>query len=121
MSYNIRYLQANAYNWCSDTGQVAEGGLSSNLLGSYTETNCVVPTDKDSDIGNGLSHHANEQQSWHDTVTETMQVPKVAARELTSQERDTAISRYKEKKKSRRYLYSIHISFPVIMSQIYCG
>ena len=32
-------------------------------------------------------------------------VPKAAACELTSQERDSALLRYKEKKKTRRYCY----------------
>uniref|UniRef100_A0A5B6YWP3 Putative zinc finger protein CONSTANS-LIKE 13 n=1 Tax=Davidia involucrata TaxID=16924 RepID=A0A5B6YWP3_DAVIN len=95
----------HSYEWCSDNGELANQGLQSMLLGSYTEESCLVP-DKDSEIGGNVSHADgdHEGQSHHHIVAEPLQVlPKVAVRELTSQERDSALSRYKEKKKNRRY------------------
>lgn len=66
----------------------------------------MVP-DKDLDNG-GSGSHANcghEAQTHHYVGTEIIHGPPKVVRELTSQERDTAISRYKEKKKTRRYLF----------------
>ncbi|KAK3041456.1 hypothetical protein RJ639_000433 [Escallonia herrerae] len=95
--------EVTKFQWYSDTGEVADQGPPYPNLGSYIETNCLVP-DKDSDIGQGHMNGSNENESPHPVISEAFQVfPKVSARELTSQERETAISRYKEKKKSRRY------------------
>ena len=92
---------------CSGNVELPNHSCASKLAGNYVEDNCFLVPDKDSDIGDS-SNHANcghEGQSLHCVGTETIQVlPKVAARELTSQERETAISRYKKKKNTRRYL-----------------
>ncbi|KAL6968439.1 hypothetical protein U1Q18_034242 [Sarracenia purpurea var. burkii] len=97
--------KADAFQWFNDNIEFTNQGPPVKLVGSYVEENCFVP-DKDSDIC-GSASHANcchELQSHNCVVTETIQVlPKVAVRELTIQERETAISRYKEKKKTRRY------------------
>ncbi|KAK9281990.1 hypothetical protein L1049_004901 [Liquidambar formosana] len=98
--------EASAFQWCSDSGEATnQVFLPSTLLGSNREDSCLVP-DKPSDIGSGVSH-ANgdhERKSQHLMITETSPVfPKVASHEFNSQERDTALSRYKEKKKTRRY------------------
>jgi hypothetical protein len=95
-------LQSNSYRWCTDPVEVGDGE------GTYNENNRLVP-EKDSDnLGNNINTNINNNdnggliRSWNDVVAnESIQVPKV--RELTPQERDTAISRYKEKKKNRRY------------------
>lgn len=94
-------LEASTFQWCNETSEIADQEIPSTQLTSYIETSCLVP-DKDSDIGHS-STHANgghEGQSQHPAITETVQL---YPRELNSQERDTAICRYKEKKKTRRY------------------
>ncbi|KAA8543151.1 hypothetical protein F0562_021354 [Nyssa sinensis] len=102
----IPSYEESVFQYCGDNGELANQGLHSMLLGSYTEESCLVP-DKDSEIGGSVSHAIgdHEGQSHHHIVAEALQVlPKGAARDqLTSQERDSAISRYKEKKKNRRY------------------
>ncbi|XP_059659513.1 zinc finger protein CONSTANS-LIKE 13 [Cornus florida] len=97
----IPSYEACALKWCSDDGELSNKGLHSML--SYSEENYLVP-EKDSDIGGCVSHvdGGHEEGLHHHIVTETVQVlPKVTA--LASQERGTALSRYKEKKKTRRY------------------
>ncbi|XP_016495983.2 zinc finger protein CONSTANS-LIKE 13 [Nicotiana tabacum] len=94
--------EGSAFNWCSDTGEFTDQGFSSSLADCFIETKCLLP-DRDSDVGDA-SGGANEEQSHNPSIAETFQmVPKVAHRELNSQERETAVSRYKEKKKTRRY------------------
>lgn len=91
--------------WLTDNVDLANENLSGKLQGSRFENNCLVP-EKDSDIGGNanLANYGHEGQPIHDTKTETLQViPKFNPRELTSQERDSAILRYKEKKRTRRY------------------
>ncbi|XP_022899103.1 zinc finger protein CONSTANS-LIKE 13-like [Olea europaea var. sylvestris] len=90
---------------CGDSGGVADQDFSSALLGSYIDTNHLVP-DKDSDVGESpfQSNGCQEGQSCVPVNSRPFEaIPKVAARELNSQERDLAISRYKEKKKTRRF------------------
>ncbi|XP_019164322.1 PREDICTED: zinc finger protein CONSTANS-LIKE 13-like isoform X2 [Ipomoea nil] len=87
------------------TSKFVEQGIASSLFGGFVETNCLVP-DKDSDTGDGsvLANDHSKGQSQHSSITDTMQVlPRVAPRELNSQERETAITRYKEKRKTRRF------------------
>lgn len=70
----------------------------------------IVP-DKDSGIGDspGPINSSHEEQS-HLPGTEAFQIlPRLSIRELNSQERETAISRYKEKKKTRRYIFMHHM------------
>ncbi|KAI8522749.1 hypothetical protein RHMOL_Rhmol13G0021200 [Rhododendron molle] len=97
--------KAGAFQWGINNIELADRGFQSKLVGSYGEESRLVP-DKDLDNG-GSGSHANcghEAQTHHYVGTEIIHVPpKVVVRELTSQERDTAISRYKEKKKTRRY------------------
>ncbi|CAK9175905.1 unnamed protein product [Ilex paraguariensis] len=97
--------EVSAFQWCTETGEMEDQNLPSSLYGSYVDTNRLVP-DKDSDIGDSLGHAngGHEGQPCNPVCTETLEVfPKVAARELNSQDRDFALSRYKEKKKTRRY------------------
>lgn len=90
--------------WSDYTGGVAQDeGFSSNFIGTFIDMNHLVP-DKDSDIGDSSSI-ANCLQEFDPVDVKPFQVPlmKAVPRELNSQERDSAISRYKEKKKTRRY------------------
>ncbi|KAF5731483.1 CONSTANS-like zinc finger protein [Tripterygium wilfordii] len=94
----------NVLQWLSDSGEGAPGFFSSTVVGNHFEENHAVP-EKYSDGGNG-SHTSNthEGQPPDSIPTETVSnFPKFAPCELNSQERETAISRYKEKKKTRRY------------------
>lgn len=95
--------EENAFNWCGDTGEfAADQGFSSSIADCFIETKCLLP-DRDSDVCDA-SGVANEEQSHNPPTAETFQmVPKVVHRELNSQERETAVSRYKQKKKTRRY------------------
>lgn len=70
----------------------------------YLEENPVVP-DKKSDICANVSHANDsiEAFSYPTTYVALSSLPRAATHELNSQERDSAISRYKEKKKTRRY------------------
>ncbi|XP_057965752.1 zinc finger protein CONSTANS-LIKE 13 isoform X2 [Malania oleifera] len=102
--------EASAFNWRSDGGEAAnQVCLPSTLLRSRTEespensnkhsvTICSVSNVSGSDEG----------QLRHPIISRTSSVPssgltKAAPHEVTSQDRETAISRYKEKKKARRY------------------
>ncbi|CAN4093123.1 unnamed protein product [Withania somnifera] len=94
--------EVSAFHWCGDTGEYTDQGFSSSLADCFIEMKCLLP-DRDSDVCDA-SGGANEEQSHNPPTTETFQmVPKVVHRELNSQERETAVSRYKEKKKTRRY------------------
>ncbi|KAL3328677.1 hypothetical protein AABB24_036026 [Solanum stoloniferum] len=94
--------EGSAFHWHGDTGEFADQGFSSSLADCFIETKCLLP-DRDSDVCDA-SGGGNEEQSHHPPTAETFQmVPKVVHRELNSQERETAVSRYKEKKKTRRY------------------
>ncbi|XWS76500.1 hypothetical protein CRYUN_Cryun01aG0181700 [Craigia yunnanensis] len=70
----------------------------------YTEESAVVP---DKHLDSSRTIHVNdslEDQLQHQIAAGTISaLPKVAVHELNSQERDSAISRYKEKRKTRRY------------------
>lgn len=99
-------MQASAFQWCSDTGEDADQGLPTPSFQSYFNPNCLVP-DKDSEIGRSLHNGNNdhEAQPQNPVITEASQIcHKVGPHELSSQDRDCAITRYKEKRKSRRYI-----------------
>lgn len=88
--------EANTFQWCPDgSDAVGQEFDFDQLIGHNTpETNCIVPDKLDT----------HEGHSHHTTAPENTQVfPFVGVREINSQERETALSRYKEKKKSRRY------------------
>ncbi|XVF32708.1 hypothetical protein REPUB_Repub17cG0106200 [Reevesia pubescens] len=74
------------------------------FLPFYTDESAVVP-DKQLDSSRTINvNDSLEDQLQHQIAAGTMlALPKVAVHELTSQERDSAISRYKEKRKTRRY------------------
>ncbi|XP_051142277.1 zinc finger protein CONSTANS-LIKE 13 [Andrographis paniculata] len=88
--------------WYDFTSGVQDEGFPSTFVDSLLETNHVVP-DKDSDACEG----AGSFQELHPDVLVDSKpfqpLPSTGLRELNSQERDHAITRYKEKKKTRRY------------------
>lgn len=64
--------------------------------------------DKDPEVDPTLHYEENKHEtpSQNPVVTEASQIiPKAAPYEFSSQHRDSAITRYKEKRKSRRYKY----------------
>ena len=90
-------LQASIGDWC-----FVDEGFPSAYFGDFiSEMSHLVP-DKDSDsagVGNGIQ----DIQPCVPVDSQAFQLPPTAAtRELNSQERDSALSRYKEKKKTRR-------------------
>ncbi|XP_047975536.1 zinc finger protein CONSTANS-LIKE 13-like [Salvia hispanica] len=89
---------ASIGDWC-----FVDEGFPSAYFGDFiSEMSHLVP-DKDSDsagVGNGIQ----DIQPCVPVDSQAFQLPPTAAtRELNSQERDSALSRYKEKKKTRRY------------------
>lgn len=105
-------MQANSFGLLGDKVDVEDQDVSTTLLGSCADMNNLVP-DKDSEVGD-ISRHMNDSHEDHllpsgtGIGTGTFQVlPRGSIRELNSEERDYAISRYKEKKKTRRYSLSI--------------
>ncbi|OMP06618.1 Zinc finger, B-box [Corchorus olitorius] len=86
-------------------------------LRSYTEENAVVP-DKHVDTSKTIHVTSQEDQLEHQVAAGTIAaVPKIAFHELNSQERDSAISRYKEKRKTRRFDKHIRLRMASATSQ----
>ncbi|PPR98082.1 hypothetical protein GOBAR_AA22589 [Gossypium barbadense] len=90
-------------------------------LRGHTEECAVVP---DKHLGSSrtipVSDSLGNQQHQIDTGTVSA-LPKVAVHELNSQERDSAISRYKEKRKTRRSGSSfdtLNIPFCILLSNV---
>lgn len=99
--------QGNANQWCTDRDEAANQLCFPNSLKrKYLEENPVVP-DKRSDTGDSVCHANDlvEAQSLYDPVKyeASSALQRIASHEVNSQERDSAISRYKEKRKTRRY------------------
>jgi len=78
----------------------------STLPGSNFEESYAVP-EKEFNISDSASHinDGHEAEPQPSTIETLPVLPNVGTRELSSQERDSAISRYKEKKQTRRYLH----------------
>lgn len=97
--------EANTFQWCHDGCDVGGQEFSSDqLVGHNNEINCLVPDEKLYPVHSSSHANANTEGQLHDhtVVAENVRLFPVV-REINSQERETAISRYKEKKKSRRY------------------
>ncbi|KAI3805943.1 hypothetical protein L1987_21831 [Smallanthus sonchifolius] len=98
-------FEANTFQWCPDSCDAGDREFySDQLVGHNTDGNCIVPDGKIINIP--ISSHINadyEDPSHHNVVENTQIFHGVGVREINSQERETAITRYKEKKKSRRY------------------
>lgn len=82
--------------------------LPSAQLRGYTEETAVVP-DKHLDSSRTIKvNDSPEDQLQHQIDAGTISRPsKIAVLELNSEERETAISRYKEKRKTRRYCFTL--------------
>ncbi|KAL9384965.1 hypothetical protein Peur_021975 [Populus x canadensis] len=76
----------------------------STLPGSNFEESCAVP-EKEFNISDSASHinDGHEAEPQPSTIGTLPVLPNDGTHELSSQERDSAISRYKEKKQTRRY------------------
>ncbi|XP_044493114.1 zinc finger protein CONSTANS-LIKE 13-like [Mangifera indica] len=88
--------QGSALTWFSHPSMVSR---------NHVEEISIVP-DKHSNTGGCIRvvSDADEGGSQHPIITERLSVfPKVGLHELNTQQRDSALSRYKEKKKTRRY------------------
>ncbi|KAF2314956.1 hypothetical protein GH714_037311 [Hevea brasiliensis] len=99
--------EENVFHWISDTGEAGNQVCDPSPLLRSKESS-VLP-DKQPNIG-GSVNRANgreEEEPQFPLSTRMISVfSKVGSHELNSQERDSAISRYKEKKKTRRFDYS---------------
>ncbi|XP_015575619.1 zinc finger protein CONSTANS-LIKE 13 [Ricinus communis] len=98
--------EENIFNWLSDNGEAGnQVSVPCTLPRSHLEESPVVP-DKQSNI-DGSASYANgshEGEPQYPASTGLISVfPKVVSHDINSQERDSAISRYKEKRKTRRY------------------
>ncbi|KAJ6329176.1 hypothetical protein OIU77_010786 [Salix suchowensis] len=78
--------------------------LPSTLPGSNFEESCAVP-DKETNISDSASHinYGREAEPQPRTTGTLPVLPNAGTHELSSQDRDSAISRYKEKRQTRRY------------------
>lgn len=100
-------FQARSCQWFIDSSEnvhqdiLPQMALRSHLQESHKDS------EKHSDIGDSVSlanDDAHNQHSQHPVDSNALlDFPKIFPYELTSQERETAISRYKEKRKTRRY------------------
>ncbi|KAD6120175.1 hypothetical protein E3N88_11446 [Mikania micrantha] len=103
---NVNAYETNTFQWCPNSSCEAgdQGFYSDHLVGDNANEICIVPDEKITMIHNSSHTNANhEDQSHHNFAENTQVVHGVGVREINSQERETAITRYKEKKKSRRY------------------
>ncbi|KAJ4832103.1 hypothetical protein Tsubulata_028050, partial [Turnera subulata] len=107
-------FEETLHQWCNDTEEAGNQAVPSASLKSNFRDMLVVP-DKQSGSGGSLSHanDDHEAQPQNPSTARALSLfPKVAPHELNSQERDSAISRYKEKKKTRRNnRYDKHIRY----------
>ncbi|KAJ6674888.1 ZINC FINGER PROTEIN CONSTANS-LIKE 10 [Salix viminalis] len=78
--------------------------LPSTLPGSNFEESCAVP-EKETNISDSASHinDGREAEPQPRTIGTLPVLPNAGTHELSSQDRDSAISRYKEKRQTRRY------------------
>ncbi|GKD89985.1 hypothetical protein Tco_1365492 [Tanacetum coccineum] len=92
----------NTFQWCPDSCDTEGQEFHlDQIVGHNTEGNCIVPDEKFDNIPSSSHTNANHEGQSHHTVGENVQTFPLV-REINTQERETAISRYKEKKKTRR-------------------
>ncbi|KAK1398928.1 B-box type zinc finger protein with CCT domain [Heracleum sosnowskyi] len=96
--------EGSTFQWCNDIGKDAEESLPNTSFQSYLNIDCLVP-DKEPVIDPKLHQgdKKNEIPSQNPVVTEASEIFPKVPHEFCSQHRDSAITRYKEKRKSRRY------------------
>ncbi|KAG9157981.1 hypothetical protein Leryth_000151 [Lithospermum erythrorhizon] len=95
--------EASGFDWCKYVDEFTDEKFPTTLVSGHADTSFLVP-EKDSDAGGSSNIYGGQEGQPHHLVTieDIHLLPKVA-REINTQERDSALSRYKEKKKSRRY------------------
>lgn len=99
-------FEEGLYQWFNDTEETENEGLvpCASLKSNFKDTSATP--DKQHDVDGSVSHTHNEHEPQPlppATSSALSLLPKVAPLELNSQERGSALSRYKEKKKTRRY------------------
>ncbi|GKV12068.1 hypothetical protein SLEP1_g23270 [Rubroshorea leprosula] len=97
--------KSSEVKWFGDGMEVANQVFVPSVLGSCTEENAGIP-DINIDTGGSGSwaNDCQDEKSQNPISFGNLPLfPKIGAYELNTQERDSAISRYKEKKKARRY------------------
>ncbi|XP_076944160.1 zinc finger protein CONSTANS-LIKE 13-like [Bidens hawaiensis] len=89
-------FEINTFQWCPDNSDTTGQELFCDQLvgNNNTEVNCLVPD------GNFHNISIDHQGQSHNNIVKNHGV---GVRDINSQERETAITRYKEKKKTRRY------------------
>ncbi|KAJ0742683.1 putative transcription factor C2C2-CO-like family [Helianthus annuus] len=103
---NSSYETNNTFQWCPDGTDAGDPEFYSDQLIGHNadDRSCIVPDEKFISIHSASHISANCEGQSHHTVAENTQVfHSVGVREINTQERETALTRYKEKKKSRRY------------------
>nr|GEV70376.1 zinc finger protein CONSTANS-LIKE 13 [Tanacetum cinerariifolium] len=106
--------EENTFQWCPDSCDTEGHEFQlEQIVAHNTEGNCMVPDEKFDNIQSSSHTNANHEGQSHHTVGENVPTFPVV-REINTQERETAISRYKEKKKTRRYDKHISISTEMI-------
>ncbi|MFS8014407.1 putative transcription factor C2C2-CO-like family [Helianthus anomalus] len=98
-------FEANTFQWCLDNSDAGSVDFFSDHLAAHTtEANCIVSDGNFDNIQSSSHANVDHRGQSHHNVAENIPVfHGVGVREINSQERETAITRYKEKKKSRRY------------------
>ncbi|XP_076932806.1 zinc finger protein CONSTANS-LIKE 13-like [Bidens hawaiensis] len=101
----ISSLETNTFQWCPDGSDAVDHEFYSDpLVGRNADGSCIVPDQKTTNLNDSSNINANyEDQSHHDAVESIQVFHGVGLRDINSQEREIALTRYKEKKKSRRY------------------
>lgn len=104
-------MQAGHFEWPRDRSETANQVVPPNTsLRTYNEE--VNDTHSVSAVCGSHAYCNNGRQPPNSLNSEILSpTPKVAPYELTSQERDSALLRYKEKRKTRRYQGNICIMF----------
>lgn len=96
----LRGHEARSYTRDNNGGEAVNESL---LSGNYVEES-VLNSDKQSSICSGANLASNKWNSQNPVRTDPLALPpKVATHELNTAGRDSALSRYKEKKRTRRY------------------
>ncbi|CAI0447807.1 unnamed protein product [Linum tenue] len=99
-------IQEHVFHWHNDNEDAANQAFVSSILRANLDEHSETPDKQSNAAGEGTFANDGDEaaQPHHPATTLPATALKVTAYELlNSQERDSAISRYKEKKKTRRY------------------
>ncbi|CAI0447805.1 unnamed protein product [Linum tenue] len=100
------YYEEHVFHWHNDNEDAANQAFVSSILRANLDEHSETPDKQSNAAGEGTFANDGDEaaQPHHPATTLPATALKVTAYELlNSQERDSAISRYKEKKKTRRY------------------